>query len=133
MNDLHVKILELITEIDSICRKYDITYYAAGGTTIGAVRHHGFIPWDDDIDIYMTRNEFKRFREAFEKEHLPDRILECLENNPEYPGTIPRYINTATTDLCRFHCLNTCAGGILIDIFILDPIPSESSTFECIC
>lgn len=125
VNDLHVKILELITEIDSICRKYDITYYAAGGTTIGAVRHHGFIPWDDDIDIYMTRNEFKRFREAFEKEHLPDRILECLENNPEYPGTIPRYINTATTDLCRFHCLNTCAGGILIDIFILDPIPSE--------
>lgn len=125
MNDLHLKILELIKEIDTICRKYDITYYAAGGTTIGAVRHHGFIPWDDDIDIYMTREEFERFRQAFAKEQMPDRVLECLEDNPEYPGTIPRYINTATTDLCRFHCLNTCAGGILIDIFILDPIPSE--------
>lgn len=125
MNNLHIKIMELISEIDSICKKYDITYYAAGGTAIGAVRHNGFIPWDDDIDIYMTRSEFYKFREAFKKENLEGRTLECIDDNEEYPGTIPRYINTETTDLCRFHCLNTCAGGIIIDIFILDPIPSD--------
>lgn len=125
MNDLHTKILTLIKEIDAICRKYDITYYTAGGTTIGAVRHHGFIPWDDDIDIYMTRSEFYKFREAFKLEKPAGRALECLDDNPEYPGTIPRYIDTTTTDLCRFHCMNTCAGGIIIDIFILDPVPAD--------
>ena len=125
MLELHNKILTLIKEIDFICQKYNIHYYTAGGTTIGAVRHHGFIPWDDDIDIYMTRSEFYRFREAFKIEKPEGRALECLDDNKEYPGTIPRYIDTTTTDLCRFHCLNTCAGGIIIDIFILDPIPSN--------
>lgn len=125
MNTLHVKILELLKEIDEICVKYGITYYAAGGTAIGAARHKGFIPWDDDVDIYMTRSEFARFREAFKCERPRGRMLECLEDNEEYPGTIPRYINIETTDLCRFHCMNTCAGGILIDIFILDPVPSD--------
>ncbi|MCB6367824.1 LicD family protein, partial [Intestinibacillus massiliensis] len=57
---MHEHILGLLHEIDEICRKYEITYYAAGGTTIGAARHHGFIPWDDDADLYMTRENFYR-------------------------------------------------------------------------
>lgn len=130
MEKMHEHILGLLHEIDEICRKYEITYYAAGGTTIGAARHHGFIPWDDDADLYMTRENFYRFREAFRKEQPKDRVLECLDDNPHYPGTIPRYIEETTTTLGRFHCLNTCSGGLIIDIFILDPIPDDPQKQE---
>ncbi len=125
MNDLHKKILELLKEIDSICKKYDITYYAAGGTTIGAIRHRGFIPWDDDADLYMTRDNFYKFREAFKKENPEGRVLGCLDDDSKYPGTIPRYIDDTSTIVAKFHCLNTCSAGVVIDIFVLDPVPSE--------
>lgn len=125
VNELHKKILELLKEIDFICKKYDITYYAAGGTTIGAIRHRGFIPWDDDADIYMTRDNFYKFRRAFKIERPEGRVLDCLDDNPKYPGTIPRYIDDTTTIVAKFHCLNTCSAGVVIDIFVLDPVPSD--------
>lgn len=125
MNSLHQKLLQLLKEIDGICRKYNIVYYAAGGTTIGAVRHKGFIPWDDDADLYMTRDNFYKFREAVRKENPKDRVLECIDDNPEYPGTIPRYMDITTSIVAKYHCLNTCKAGILIDIFILDPVPND--------
>lgn len=125
MNSLHSKILNLLHEIDDICRRYNITYYAAGGTTIGAIRHKGFIPWDDDADIYMTRDNFYKFREAFNIEKPQNRVLGCLDDNSEYPGTIPRYVDDTSSLVAKYHVLNTCAAGVLIDIFILDPVPDD--------
>ena len=125
MNIFHEKTLNLLKEIDSICRKYGIVYYAAGGTTIGAIRHGGFIPWDDDADIYMTRDNFNKFVHAFEKEKMPNRELGCVEENRDYAGTIPRYIDTNSTCITRYNITDTCAAGILIDIFILDPVSSD--------
>ncbi len=125
MNPMHEEILMMLKEIDAICRKYDITYYAAGGTTIGAIRHRGFIPWDDDADIYMTRQEFLRFREAFKQERPKDRVLESTMDNDYYPATIPRYIDDTTTMVGKFHVLNTCSAGMVIDVFILDPVPDD--------
>lgn len=126
MKDVHKILLQLLKEIDYICTKYHITYYVAGGTTIGAVRHKGFIPWDDDADIYMTRDNFYRFRDAFHVEKPEGRALGCIEDYPGYPGTIPRYIDTETTNIARFNILNTCPAGFLVDIFILDPVPSDA-------
>lgn len=125
MKILHKKILELLREIDAICRKYDITYYAAGGTTIGAIRHKGFIPWDDDADIYMTRENFEKFRVAFNKEGMKGRELGCIENDPIYNATIPRYIDTSTTCITRYNVGRYSTSGILIDIFILDPVSAD--------
>lgn len=115
----------MVGEIDEICRKYDITYYLAGGTALGAVRHHGFIPWDDDVDLFMPRDQFYKFREAVKKESPKDRVLECIEDNPDYPGIIPRYTDTNTTFISRYNIPLTCAAGALIDVFILDPIPRD--------
>ena len=53
--------LKILMEIDALCKKYNITYFAEVGTLLGAVRHHGFIPWDDDIDLAMKRDDYMRF------------------------------------------------------------------------
>ena len=58
------KILEVMKYIDAICRKHGIEYYIMGGTALGAIRHGGFIPWDDDLDIFMTPAEYEKFKAA---------------------------------------------------------------------
>ena len=60
--------LQIMDEIVRICKKYDINYFLAGGSMIGAARHDGFIPWDDDIDVGMLRPDYERFLKACETE-----------------------------------------------------------------
>ena len=67
-------LLGYLLEIDRICRKYDIRYFLAGGTLLGAIRHHGFIPWDDDADVMMLREDYDRFMQVVQKE-LPENIF----------------------------------------------------------
>lgn len=74
--------LELVLEIDAICRKHDIVYYLSGGSVLGAVRHKGFIPWDDDIDIMMTRQAFAKFQEVCATEMADDREIITMMNTP---------------------------------------------------
>lgn len=59
-----LRMLEILLFIDDVCKKYDIKYWIEGGTLLGAVRHGGFIPWDDDVDISMSIDEYKRFRKV---------------------------------------------------------------------
>lgn len=123
MNKHQERLLTLLKEIDAICKKYDITYYCTGGTLIGAVRHGGFIPWDDDIDVYMMRDDFFRFCEAFKKESPKDRALTYREGDSDYHSTIPRYVDLTTTVFSKYHMLGHAPAGTLIDVFILDPVP----------
>ena len=60
--------MEIMQEIDRICKENDLQYYAAWGTLLGTIRHKGFIPWDDDIDIWMKRKDYNRFIEIIKKE-----------------------------------------------------------------
>lgn len=73
MNDVQQKILEIFIEIDKICVKHNLRYYAIAGTCLGAVRHHGFIPWDDDMDIAMPEKDFEAFMSIAPRE-LPDNL-----------------------------------------------------------
>jgi len=123
MDALREKLLTLLKEIEDICKKYNITYYAEGGTIIGALRHNGFIPWDDDMDIVMTRDNFEKFTKALEQEKIPNRILEYPDANSKYPLVTIKYNDTTSTTIFRSLMNDICACGVYIDIFILDPIP----------
>ena len=81
--------LTILSEVDRICRKYEIPYYAGYGTLLGAVRSSSFIPWDDDIDLTMLRSDFNRFLSVAEKELPEELALDSLETNPDFWGMNP--------------------------------------------
>ena len=78
--------LEILIDIDDFCRKNNIKYSVYAGTLLGAVRHNGFIPWDDDIDIAMTRNEYRKFCNLFAEKPMNGYYFENYEND-NYCGT----------------------------------------------
>ena len=63
MNGLQVKMLEMMSWYHELCEKNNLRYYVVGGTALGAIRHKGFIPWDDDIDVGMPRSDYEKFKE----------------------------------------------------------------------
>ena len=71
-----LRMLEMMKFVDKTCRKYNIPYWLDSGTLLGAVRHKGFIPWDDDVDIGMMRKDIKRFIRAVEKENNPNFVVQ---------------------------------------------------------
>ncbi|MBO4572321.1 MAG: LicD family protein [Clostridia bacterium] len=81
---VQMKILEIMKYIDSLCRKHSITYFIMGGTALGAIRHGGFIPWDDDLDIFMTPSEYAKFKDVFEKENSDKFILQEWRTTEKY-------------------------------------------------
>ncbi len=115
--------LELLKEVDKICKKYNIKYFADSGTLLGAIRHNGFIPWDDDIDIAMLRDDYNKFRRIAEKE-LDERFFCQSGYNDKgfYGGMLHIRMNNTTAILkknfphIRYH------QGIFIDIFPLDGV-----------
>lgn len=112
--------LELLSEIDRICRRNNIQYFLSGGTMLGAVRHKGFIPWDDDIDIAMLRNDYEKFKTACINE-LPKKYqYQSYTNKDGYHYFFDKitikdtYFSTKYSD--RFDMLK----GFSTDVFIFD-------------
>ena len=122
---LQNKLLEMMKDIDKICQKNDINYFLAGGSCLGAVRHHGFIPWDDDMDIAMSRVEYNKFVKALKKDLGDKYVFHCYEKNKNYPVYWPamkiRLKNTYIREANKF-LSNPCtdSDGIFIDVFIYD-------------
>ena len=120
---LQDELLLILVDVKTVCDKYRIDYMLCFGTALGAVRHRGFIPWDDDADIMMIRSEFERFREAFGKE-FPDRyeIVEPL-SDPRYFSKMVKIFKKGTT----FVEIPTAGVGgpdmIFVDVFLIENVP----------
>ena len=125
MLEMHRGLFTLITELDAICKKHGISYYLEGGSLLGAVRHKGFLPWDDDVDLCITRDEFHKLLAVIDRELPANRELYCCERFPNYLRDTVKYTNLDTTVLFRNHILDGNAAGQHIDLFILDPVPSD--------
>lgn len=125
MTTTQKKLLQLIQEIDKLCRKNNIRYYLAGGSAIGALRHKGYIPWDDDADILMNRDNYEKFLEVCKTQLPANRRVECQELNREYHNNFARYVDTTSTAIHTNQIAHDDAAGFVIDILILDPIPDN--------
>ena len=108
LEEIHEELLEQLRDIVSVCDRHGIGYNMMCGSLLGTVRHHGFIPWDDDVDILMTRGEFTRFREVYPKECSPKFELTYLDT------WTPRVMNHDPDKAAAF-----------TDLFILDALPPE--------
>ena len=121
--------LTVLDLIDSICSKHNITYFADWGTYLGAIRHKGFVPWDDDLDICMHRNEFNKFL-AVAKEELPEGYSIMSFHNNDYSwkfiyNIVPNDHMCFTPEYLKSHY--SFPYIVAIDIFIIDNISDDDS------
>ena len=115
--------LELLGEFDRICRKYDIEYFISAGTLIGAVRHKGFIPWDDDVDILMTRKNYNKFIKYQKKELNTKKFyLDCSETNKDNTTLYAKLKRKNTYYIDIYSGEDRKNQKIWMDIFPLDNI-----------
>ncbi len=129
--EVHRASLSILKEIDRICRKYNIQYMMDSGTLLGAVRHGGFIPWDDDADVAFTRDQYEAFAKVVQKE-LPAQMRfltpeELGAGNKFYDFT-PRivYLNSRThADTEEMQYYDGKLNHLWVDLFILDELPER--------
>lgn len=124
LRNLQLIELEMLVEADRICRKYNIEYSLDGGTLLGAVRHKGFIPWDDDADIIFTRREYAKFFRACKQELDRERFFlqdYCTDKDYRWGFAKLRRKGTEYIRLGQEHM--KFRTGVYIDIFVTDHVP----------
>lgn len=119
------KILETMKFIDKLCREHGIVYYIMGGTALGAVRHGGFIPWDDDLDIFMTPDQYKKFKTVFENSNSEQFILQEWRTEKKYLEYAKIRMNGTTFIEENFKERKDMHHGIYVDIMILHKVPEN--------
>ena len=118
--------LELLSKIDEVCKKYNLKYFGDSGTLLGAVRHSGFIPWDDDIDIVMLREDYDKLIEIANKEFKEPFFLQNAYNDKGYFREHMQLRNSNTTGILVDEGKKVLFNqGIFIDIFPLDEISNN--------
>lgn len=119
--------LNILEAIDEICEENNIEYYLCGGSMIGAVRHQGFIPWDDDIDIFLKRSEYEKLINILKKQKKYDSIGVVDDNNKGYYYPFAKAVDKNTVAKMED---NVTEHGIWVDIFPIDFLPENKRKRE---
>lgn len=122
--------LEMLQDFDRLCEKHHLEYFAVGGTTIGLLRHQGFIPWDDDIDLGMLREDYDRFLKIAETEYGDKYSVLNFEKNHAYPLMTTRWVRNGTTFLEENFKDIDANWGIFLDLFCFDNVPDDDRAFK---
>ncbi len=122
------KLIEMLVEIDRICDKHGLRYFLVGGSAIGAVRHNGIIPWDDDIDVALPRSDFEKFKSIVQKEIGTRYKFVDNEIDSNYYYRFAKIYDEQTTIVEREYPFYL--GGVWVDIFALDGLPNDSKERE---
>lgn len=119
LHQLQQVLLKILDDIVFVCEKYHINYFLGGGTALGAMRHQGFIPWDDDIDINMPRADYETFIPAFQKEYGKKYWVHTPEKTDNYGLLLARVRLKGTCVKTREDFFNDECGAF-VDIFIIE-------------
>lgn len=127
--------LTVLSEIDKICRRHGITYVADWGTVLGTVRHGGYVPWDDDFDICMRREDYRRFRAVADQELPPEYVIHDYERKEDHWLFLARVVNNSRISfeeehLKAYHNFPYLTG---VDIFIQDNLYRDPEKEKARC
>ena len=127
--ELQVAQLNILKEIDKVCGKHNLTYWLAFGTAIGAVRHSGFIPWDDDIDLFMMAEDLEKLEKL--QRFFPSNIfVQSRRTDPEYGLMITRVRDSNTTLIENTEIDRDINHGVFVDIYPVYNSPAERKEHE---
>lgn len=126
MEKLHSLEMKIALEIKRICEKNGIRYFLTAGSTLGAVRHGGFIPWDDDMDIGMMREDYEKFIDACKSDLGEAFFLQTWDTDPNYPLSFAKVRLNGTHFIETFSEEAFSHNGIFVDIFPFDSAPDSN-------
>lgn len=128
LRQAQLKMLGMLQVVDDICQKHELDYWLEGGTLLGAMRHQGFIPWDDDLDISMPRASFEKFMRLAPKEIPESMWLQTVKTDPGYFNfLVPLKIRDRDSRFLEMHETGDepYQQGIFIDVFVYDAMPTD--------
>lgn len=127
---IHKLLHKMLADLDAACRQLDIPYSVYGGTMIGAVRHQGFIPWDDDVDVLMTRADYERFLDQAPAVMGPRYRFDNTRTLPDYPYMFTKLGLVGTLLIPEFARNASYRMPICLDVLPLDEIPADPRAFR---
>lgn len=122
--------LEILHDFQELCDRHDLDYFAGGGTAIGAVRHKGFIPWDDDIDVNLLRKDYEKFLKYAEEEYADKYTIINAEKNSKYPLMSTRWMKKGTKFKEESLKDIDIDLGVFLDIYCFDNVPDNDKLMK---
>lgn len=127
LEEIKERQLDILSLIDTFCKENNIKYSLGYGTLLGAVRHKGYIPWDDDIDIFLYRTEYDKLMRLFPKVYDGNISIVSIERNPKWDRTYAKAYDIET--VYKEKVTTTVPLGVNIDIFPIDDVPDNESDY----